>query len=60
MIELDQKNYSYALICGPSKKYLWILARDKKLDAEITEALINKATELGFNTGELIFVKQQE
>jgi len=60
VIELDQKNYSYALICGPSKKYLWILARDKKLDAGITKALINKATELGFNTGELIFVEQQE
>ena len=35
VIELDQENYSYALICGPNKKYLWLLARSKKLDAGI-------------------------
>ena len=60
VIELDHANYSYALICGPNKKYLWILARTKKLDASITEALINKAKALGFNTGELILVEQEE
>ena len=60
VIELDQENYSYALICGPNKKYLWILARTKKLDASIKEALISKAKTLGFNTSELILVKQEE
>ena len=60
VIELDHANYSYALICGPNKKYLWILARTKKLDASITEALIDKAKDLGFNTGELILVEQEE
>ena len=60
VIELDQENYSYALICGPNKKYLWILARTKKLDASIKEALISKAKALGFNTSELILVKQEE
>jgi apolipoprotein D and lipocalin family protein len=60
VIELDQENYSYALICGPNKKYLWILARAKKLDASITEALIGKAAKLGFNTKDLILVEQRE
>ena len=60
VIELDQENYSYALICGPNKKYLWLLARTKKLDASIMEALIAKAKALGFNTSELILVKQEE
>jgi len=60
VIELDQENYSYALICGPNKKYLWILARTKELDASIKEALISKAKALGFNTSELILVKQEE
>ena len=32
----------------------------KKLDAGITEALIDKAKGLGFNTSELILVDQQE
>jgi apolipoprotein D and lipocalin family protein len=60
VIELDHANYSYALICGPNKKYLWILARTKKLDASITEALIDKAKALDFNTGELILVEQEK
>ena len=60
VIELDQENYSYALICGPNKKYLWILARAQKLDEGIKEALIDKAKNLGFNTSELILVKQEE
>ena len=60
MIELDQENYNYALICGPNKKYLWLLARTKKLDAGIKESLIAKAKTLGFNTSELILVKQEE
>ncbi len=60
VIELDHENYSYALICGPNKKYLWILARTKKLDANIMEALIDKAKALGFNTSELILVNQEE
>ena len=60
VIELDHANYSYALICGPNKNYLWILARTKKLDASITESLINQAKDLGFNTSELILVEQEE
>ena len=60
VIELDQENYSYALICGPNKKYLWILSRTKKLDEAVTEALIDKAKALGFTTSELILVKQEE
>ncbi|HKJ30117.1 MAG: lipocalin family protein [Desulfuromonadales bacterium] len=60
VIELDQENYNYALICGPNKKYLWLLARTKTLDAGIKESLIAKAKTLGFNTSELILVKQEE
>jgi apolipoprotein D and lipocalin family protein len=60
VIELDQENYNYALICGPNKKYLWLLARTKILDSGIKESLIAKAKTLGFNTSELILVKQEE
>jgi len=60
VIELDQENYNYALICGPNKKYLWLLARTKTLDVGIKESLIAKAKTLGFNTSELILVKQEE
>jgi apolipoprotein D and lipocalin family protein len=58
IIELDRKNYSYSLVCGPNKKYLWILARGPQMEESIRNSLINKAKALGFNTDELIFVRQ--
>ena len=56
IIELDHENYEYALVAGPSRSYLWILARSPRLDREIVARLVERATQLGFPTGELIFV----
>jgi apolipoprotein D and lipocalin family protein len=57
IIDLDQKDYSYALVCGPDKSYLWILAREPQLEASTKAALLNKAKALGFETQKLIHVK---
>jgi apolipoprotein D and lipocalin family protein len=57
IIALDQQHYSYALVCGPSKSYLWILAREPSMEASVKSALINKAKALGFETETLIHVK---
>jgi apolipoprotein D and lipocalin family protein len=57
IIDLDQKKYSYALVCGPDKSYLWILARSPQLDETTKKRLIAKAAALGFETGKLIFVQ---
>jgi apolipoprotein D and lipocalin family protein len=57
IIDLDQKDYSYALVCGPDKSYLWILAREPQLEASTKAALLNKAKALGFETQQLIHVK---
>lgn len=48
-------DYSYALVSGPSRKYLWILARDPSLDEEIVAKLVAQAGEWGFDTDSLIF-----
>jgi len=56
IIELDQENYQYSLVCGPDKSYLWILARDPDIDQTIVDRLVAKAKGLGFSTDELIFV----
>lgn len=56
IMELDREQYSYALVCGPDKSYLWILARSPELKEEIRDSLIAKASALGFETGKLIFV----
>jgi len=55
IIELDE-NYTYAMVTGASKSYLWILARENSLDEKTLTRLITKAESLGFDTKKLIFV----
>lgn len=54
IIDLEE-NYQYAMIGDPKREYLWILARDKKLNQEILSMLIQKAESQGFPTEELLF-----
>ncbi len=56
IVELDQ-DYQYALVSGPTRSYLWILARSPDLSTAIVERLVARATELGFATDELIYVQ---
>ena len=60
IIALDKKNYLWSMISGPSRKYLWILARQETLAPEIINELVSLATDYGFPTQDLIFVKQDE
>ncbi|MRR16776.1 MAG: lipocalin [Deltaproteobacteria bacterium] len=60
ILDLDQKNYTAALVCGPDKSYLWILARLPKLDNDVKKRLIDKAAALGFETNKLIMVRHEE
>ncbi|WP_368413516.1 lipocalin family protein [Dongia sp.] len=53
---LDQHDYGWALISGPSRSYLWILARQPDLSVDIRNRLIDKARGLGFPVDELILV----
>lgn len=57
IVELD-KDYQYALISGPDKSYLWILARTPMLDPVIRDRLIARVKALGFDASKLIFVDQ--
>jgi apolipoprotein D and lipocalin family protein len=56
IIALDKKNYSYSMVCGPNKSYLWILAREPHIEESLKVELINKAKDLGFETDKLIHV----
>jgi apolipoprotein D and lipocalin family protein len=56
IVELDQQNYRYSLVVGPTRSYLWILARSPHLDPAMVERLVAKAQSLGFATEELIYV----
>jgi apolipoprotein D and lipocalin family protein len=54
---LDHEQYQYALVCGPDRSYLWLLARSPDLPADLRQRLIDRAAALGFATGELIMVE---
>jgi apolipoprotein D and lipocalin family protein len=56
IIDLDKENYSYSLVCGFNKSYLWILARQPHMEESLKSELIKKAKALGFETDKLIFV----
>jgi len=53
---LDHENYQYALVCGPDKSYLWLLARSPKINEDTKNDLIAKAKAAGFETDKLIYV----
>ena len=56
IISLDKAAYEYALVCGPSRSYLWILARKPRLDPAVLADLTARARGLGFAVDELILV----
>ncbi len=57
---LDERDYSYALICGNTKSYLWILAKQSELPKTVLTSLTQKAKSLGFDTDALIYVAQEK
>ncbi len=57
ILELDD-DYQHVLVGSPSRKYLWILARDPQLDESTYRRLVDKAQNLGFDTTRLMKVEQ--
>lgn len=57
ILALDAKRY--ALVAGPNRDYLWILARQPGLDAELRQSLLQQAEALGFDSSQLIWVSHQ-
>lgn len=58
IIFLDEKNYKWAVVGTPSRKYLWILSREKKMDKQVLDSLIEKIKLAKFDTSKLIFTNQ--
>ena len=55
IFELDE-NYQYAFIAGNTTNYLWLLARTPEVSQELVNQFISRATQLGFDTSQLVFV----
>lgn len=59
IFDLDQTAYQYAFIAGPNTDYLWLLSRTPTVNKDVIQRFENLATEKGFNTQNIIYVKQQ-
>jgi apolipoprotein D and lipocalin family protein len=53
---LDEKDYAWAAVSGPSRSYLWILARRPDLPSGTRDRIVEKARILGFPVEDLILV----
>lgn len=58
IIALDSE-YKYALVAGKNLKYLWILSREITIPSDVKQNYLRIASDLGYNTSELIWVKQK-
>jgi apolipoprotein D and lipocalin family protein len=52
-------NYEYAVVAGPNRSYLWILARKPDLPSEKLAELVQRARALDFPVDELIYVSHE-
>lgn len=52
-------DYSYAVVSEPTKEYLWILSRTKKLPKNIQDNILEKLKNLDFDTDKLIWTIQE-
>lgn len=56
VFELDD-DYDHAMVAGPNRSYLWILAREPELPRPTLNALKAKAEAAGYDSSELIMVE---
>jgi apolipoprotein D and lipocalin family protein len=58
VVALDQQNYRWAMVAGPSRDYFWILAWDKQLPVDMRQPLLTQANSMGIDTEKLIWANQ--
>ncbi|MDD4775768.1 MAG: lipocalin family protein [Syntrophomonas sp.] len=58
IIRLDEEDYSYAVVTGSKKSYLWILSRQPQISDQLYDELLQFIAAAGFDTGRLIRVRQ--
>lgn len=58
IFHLDRENYQYALVGTPSRKFLWILAREPQMEEELYNELVEVAHLKDFEVDKLLRVRQ--
>lgn len=58
ILELDEENYSYALVGSSTDKYLWILSRTPEMREDIKKKLLSSAERRGYDIKRLQWIEQ--
>ena len=58
VFELERESYDYAFVSGFNRDYLWLLAREPTVSADLRDDFLRQVSDLGFDTAELIWVDQ--
>jgi apolipoprotein D and lipocalin family protein len=53
------KDYEYAVVGHPKRKYLWILSRTKEMDAVVYEGILSRLQEKEYDTSRLMRTVQK-
>ena len=59
VVALDP-DYQLSLVAGPTRDYLWILARQPDPPRDSVDRLVKRAAELGFDTDAMIWVSHAQ
>ena len=57
IIDLD-KDYRWAVVGVPSRKYLWILSRTPSFDEQLYKEILSRVADQGYDTGKLQLTPQ--
>ncbi|WP_439102771.1 lipocalin family protein [Congregibacter sp.] len=57
VFELERESYDYAFVSGFNRDYLWLLARTPTVSDALQSQFVERASALGFDTQELIWVE---
>jgi len=49
IIDLDEKDYSYAVVGHPSRDYLWVLCRSSEMDKERFQEIMTRISKQGYD-----------
>jgi len=52
------KDYEYAVVGHPQRKYLWILSRTPRMDQTLYGQILDKIKKQGYDTSKLIYYQQ--
>jgi len=60
IIDLDEQNYSYAVVGHPSRNYLWILSRAPQMEDRLYNEIMKKIAKQGYDLNRIKRYSQKE